>query len=176
MGIYLSYRRVPADKLSYFRSIQDPDLLTDYMHQDQPAFPDSPIPEPDPQHLDLDKLYPLVDGFLNPESDETSIFVSIMHRGKPVIDNPLHENGEYLDTVYFLSPQEVQLLATAMHTIPQNEWLERYRIIMGDESIDEARARSEFPTYDHVIEIFTDVRSFFQQAADTGEGILWWYT
>jgi hypothetical protein len=176
MGIYLSYRRVPAEKLSYFRTIHDADLLADYMQQDQPAFPDSPIPDPDSQHLDLDKLYPLVDGFLNLANDDSSVFVSVAHGGKPVIDNPAHENDDYLDVVYFLSPEEVQVIARAMRAIPPDEWAERYRILMGDKSIDAAVARSEFPTYDHVIEIMADVRQFFQHAADAGEGILRWYT
>jgi hypothetical protein len=63
-----------------------------------------------------------------------------------------------------------------MNDIPQHEWEERYRIFMDDETIEEARLRSEFPTYDDMIDMFGDVRLFFQQATDNNQAILRWYT
>jgi uncharacterized protein DUF1877 len=178
MGISLIYRRVSPDQLRHLRTSQSEELLLAHMSHDRPIFPmfsEHIIQEDESQFCDLEKLYPLVEGFLNPNHEEASVFFHAFHHGKPIIDHAFHAHDDYLGVVYFLVPDQVQSMTQAMDDIPQEAWIERYRLLMEDSSIEEARARTEFPTYDDVIDLFLDFRRFFQQAADAGEGILRWY-
>lgn len=172
MGIDLSYQRIAAEKLNYLRTIHDEDVLNKYIYEDKY----SSISDLDSQCLELGKLYPLVEKFLNPTNDDESLFVSVTHKGRAVIPHPYHDLGDYLNVVYFLSPEEVQSIAQALQAIPAAEAMERYRILMGDSSIEAALARTEFPTYDAAMQIIADVRQFFQHAAHAGDAILRWYS
>jgi Domain of unknown function (DUF1877) len=175
MGISLMYRRIPPAKLHELRVSQIEEFIDAYIYEDDPILSEEADQEEEGQRFNLDKLYSLVEGFLNPDNQKTSIFFHAFHHGKTVIGNPAFEHDDYLDVVYFLAPDQVQAIAQAMQDISPNEWLERYRLLMEEDSLDQARARSEFPTYDDMIDLFTDFREFFQQAADVGDGILRYY-
>jgi hypothetical protein len=175
VGITLSYRRIPQGRLNYLRIAQDEDLITECIYENRPELFDGPSQTEDFEYLDLDKLYPLISGFLNSDNDPTSIFYLVTHRGKSIIDDPTYDTNDYLGVVYYLTPSEVQSITQAMNEISEHEWEERYRILMDDATVEEARSRSEFPTYNDVIDFFADVRRFFQHAADNSEAILRWY-
>jgi hypothetical protein len=147
MGITLSYCRISEGRLNYLRIAQDEELVAECMNEDHSEPSDSLAQIENSEFLDLDKLYPLVSRFLNPNNDPVSVFYGVTHRGKSVIDDPTYSVDDYLGVVYYLTPSEVQLISQAINQIPQHEWEERYRILMDDETIEEGRSRSEFPIY-----------------------------
>lgn len=168
MGITVSFYRVAATTLQQLIAGQDEQAAAEQILQGYDDFPYSL------HHLNLGKLYNLVEHFLNPTKDSASRLWRVFNGGTMLVHEPgVPPNEIYLGKLYYFDPQEVHRITRAMAEIQHSaDTLHRYQLMMNIPSEEEALRHDVFPTYDDVVHHFLQLFCFFRIAEEAGDAML----
>jgi hypothetical protein len=168
MGITVTFYRISSTQYEETRRTQDEGAVYTVMRNHRKPFPYSL------HRLGLDKLYGLLDGFLNPTDDPTSILWQVLNGGTVLGAHEDLTPGEvYLSIPYYFDPPTVATISRAMADIDDFEdMLNRYKTMMGIASDKEAVENTTFPTYRDTLEMFRQAFCFFHIAEEAGDAIV----
>jgi hypothetical protein len=168
MGITVAFYRISAAQYEVTRRTQDEGAVYTVMRNHRDPFPYSL------HYLELDKLYGLVNGFLNPTRDPSSVLWQVVNGGTVLgaYDNVAPEQV-YLNIPSYLDPPTVTMISHAMAAIRDyKDTLNRYKTMLGIASDKEALETTAFPTYRDVLEMFRETFCFFHIAEEAGDAIV----
>jgi hypothetical protein len=168
MGITVAFYRISAAQYEETRRTQDEGAVHTVMRNHRVSFPYSLY------YLELDKLYGLLDGFINPTRDPNAVLWQVLNGGKVLdADEGLASNGVYLNVLYYFDPPMVATISRAMAAIDDVEdMLNRYKTMMGIASNTEVVENTAFPTYRDTLEMFREAFCFFHIAEEAGDAIV----
>jgi hypothetical protein len=168
MGITVAFYRISAAQYEETRRTQDEGAVYTVMRNHRIPFPYSL------HYLELDKLYGLVNGFLNPTRDPGAVLWQVLNGGTVLGPHEDLTPGEvYLSIPYYFDPPTVTTISRAMAMIRDFEdTLNRYKTFMDFASDTEAMERQEFPSYRDTMELFYKTFCFFHIAEEAGDAIV----
>jgi hypothetical protein len=168
MGITVAFYRISAAQFEATRRTQDEGAVYTVQRHHRVPFPYSL------HYLELDKLYPLVDQFIDPTDDPTSILRQVFHGGIVLgVYDGLAPSEVYLSVPFYFDPPTVAAISRAMAAIDDDEdMLNRYKRILEIDTDKEARENTVFPTYRDVLDLFRETFCFFHIAEEAGDAIV----
>jgi len=170
MGVYVSYRRVPAALLDQFLATRDEDAVFAWASEDEWK----PFPHTIRQ-FDL-YSYGTLHQLLNPQKTRAAMLWNVIEGATPLLVSERHDPDiMYVRHIRYLRPPEVTRLAEELANMHTSDFVDRFAALWRLDTQDKRRILTH-PDFVAIMRDYERLLCFFQIAAEMQDGIIRWYS